>query len=302
MKTLRTAFLAGLLLAAAPVLAAKKPVDVSHPVNANASVKIDNLAGSVKIVGWNKNMVHVTGTLGSTDLNLEVSGDKDSLVIRVVYPDMHGDHGNRNEPGSDLVVQLPQGAAVEADTVSATVAAGGVSGSQHLQSVSGDITVESKASDIDAQSVSGNVEVKGSAAAAHVEMDTVSGSAHASGVSGELTGQTVSGNVTVDGGRLSRATLNATSGRAEFNSPVEAGGHYKFNTVSGRIVLNLPQQPDAEFDITTFSGSIENSFGPEPEKVSEYTSSLKLHFTSGKGGAYVEANSMAGEIVLKAGH
>lgn len=301
MKTFHTALLAGLLLAVTPALAAKKPVDVSHPLNSTGSVKIDNLAGSVKIVGWSKNSVHVTGTLGSTDMNLQVTGDKDSLGIRVVYPETR-DSNNRNEPGSDLVVQLPRGAAVETDTVSATIAAAGVAGSQSLKSVSGDITVESRSSDIDAQSVSGNVEVKGSAADAHIEMDTVSGFAHASGVAGELTGQTVSGDVAVDASRLSRATLNCTSGRAEFNSPIEADGHYKFSTVSGKIVMNLPRQPDAEFDITTFSGSIDNSFGPKPKKVSEYTPSLELHFTSGKGGATVKASSMAGEIVLKAGH
>ena len=295
MKTFHTVFLAGLLLAAAPALAAKS-VDITHRVNANGTVQIENIAGSVKIVGWNQNSVHVTGTLADPAQHMQVSGDQDNLDIKVIYPNTHNNHAS-----ADLVVQVPQGAGVQVDAVSADVSASGVGGSQQLKSVSGNITVESSAADIEAQTVSGNVEVKGSAKGAHVDMSTVSGSAHASGIAGELNGQTVSGNVSVDNSQLQRAKLNATSGRAQFDSPIEAGGHYKFSTVSGRITLNLPRQPDAEFNLTTFSGSIDNNFGPKPRKVSEYTPSLQLNFTSGKGGAYVEASSMTGEIVLKAG-
>lgn len=295
MKTPYRILLAGLLLAAAPAFAAKS-VDISRAAAANATVRITNLAGNVKIVGWSKDAVHVTGTLSSSDERLDVSGGKDDLDIKVVYQESDTDHA-----AARLVVHVPRTATVRTTTVSADISAGDVTGTLRLQSVSGDIEVACKSPEIHAQSVSGTVNVKGSAANAHVEVDSVSGDARASGVSGELTGQSVSGNVAVDGGRLSRATLNTTSGRAVFDSAVLDGGTYKFNTVSGRIALDLPKKPDAEFDIMTFSGSIRNSFGPKPERVSKYTSSMKLHFTNGKGGAYVSANSMSGEIVLKAG-
>ena len=295
MKTPNRIFLAGLLLAAAPAFAAK-PVDVSHAAAANATVQISNIAGSVKIVGWNKDSVHVTGSLADPDERLKVSGDKDNLEIKVIYPDTHTNHA-----GATLVVHAPRAAIIQATTVSADISAGDLIGTLRLQSVSGDISVACKSPEIHAQTVSGSVDVNGSAAKAHVEMDSVSGNTHASGVTGELTGQSVSGKVGVDGGRLSRATLSTTSGLTVFKSPILADGNYKFNTVSGRIVMDLPNRPDAEFDITTFAGSISNDFGPKPEKVSKYSSGTKLHFTNGKGGAYVSASSMGGEIDLKAG-
>lgn len=302
MKTPYSILLAGLLLAAAPAFAAN-PIDVSRPADAHATVQINNLAGSIKIVGWNKNSVHVSGMLGNSDQHLKVSGDKNNIDIRVIYPNSNwsGGYGQYRMRGTDLVVQVPQGATVQAESVSARISAGGVSGTQRLQSVSGDITVTSKAADINAQTVSGDIEATGSAADAHVELDTVSGDAHAFDITGELTGQTVSGNVIVARSKLRRAHLNATSGRVEFNAPIEDNGDYKFNTVSGEVEINLPKQSNAEFDITTFSGSIDNNFGPKPKKASPYTPSLKLHFTSGKGGAYVNANSMSGSITLKAG-
>ncbi len=287
--------LAGLMIAAAPAFAAKN-VDMSHAASAGATVQIENLAGHVKIVGWSRHAVHVTGTLSNSEENVEVTGDKDNLEIRVVYPDSHINHA-----GADLVVHTPRNAVIQTTTVSAGITASELTGTLRLKSVSGAVDVACKSDDISAQSVSGKVSVNGSAPNAHVEIDSVSGNAHASNVTGELTGQSVSGNVSVDGGRLSRAKLNTTSGLAEFKAPLLAKGTYKLNTVSGKIVINLPAKPDAEFDITTFAGSIDNNFGPKPQKASEYTSSMKLHFTSGKGGAYVSANSMGGEIVLKAG-
>ncbi len=287
--------LIGLMLAAAPAFAAKK-VDISRAASADATVQLENLAGSVKIVGWSKHSVQVTGTLSNSEESLEVNGDKDNLEIKVVYPDSNIDHA-----GANLVVHAPRNAVIQATTVSADISATGLTGTLRLKSVSGAVDVACKSADISAQSVSGRVEVNGSAADAHVEIDSVSGNAHASNVTGELRAQSVSGDVSVNGGRLSRATLNTTSGRSEFKASLLAKGNYKFNTVSGKIVIDLPSKPDAEFDITTFAGSIHNNFGPKPEKASQYTSSMKLHFTSGKGGAYVSANSMGGEIVLKAG-
>lgn len=287
--------LAGLALAAPPAFAAKN-VDISRIASSGATVQVENLAGSVKIVGWSKHSVHVTGTLTNSEERLEVKGNKDSLEIKVVYPDSYINHARAN-----LVVHTPLNAVIQATTVSAGITASDLTGTLRLKSVSGAIDVACKSSDISAQSVSGKVTVNGSAANAHVEMDSVSGDAHASNVAGELTGQSVSGNVSVEGGRLNRVTLNTTSGLAHFKSRLFAKGNYKFNTVSGRIVIDLPGKPNAEFDITTFAGSIHNNFGPKPEKASQYTSSMKLHFTSGKGGAYVSADSMGGEIVLNAG-
>jgi len=297
MKRHLTILCAGLLLAAAPALA-DTSVNVTRAVDADASIQVDNLAGTVKVVGWDRNSAHVTGRLGSSDLHLKVNGDKQSLTIRVVYP--HEEHRNFSH-GSNLTVHVPKGATMQVQTVSASITGSGLTGTQRLQTVSGDIKLESKAPEIDAKSVSGDIAVTGSAPGAHVEMNTVSGSAHASNLNGELVGETVSGNVSVGKSRLQRATLNATSGTVKFQAPIEAKGTYKFHNVSGRIVLGLLGKPDAEFDLNSFSGSIRNTFGPKPQKTSQYAPGVELHFTRGQGGAYVKASSMSGDIVLNAG-
>lgn len=298
MKRHATILLAGLLFAAAPALAGT-PVNVTRAVDADATIQVNNLAGTVKVLGWGKNSVHVTGHLGSNDLHLKVNGDKKSLTIRVVYPQGH--HHYSDHEGNELTVRVPRGATMQVETVSAAITASGLTGTQRLQTVSGDIDLDSKSPEIDAKTVSGDIAVKGSAPDAHVEMHTVSGSARASNIGGELVQETVSGDVSVERSRLRRATLSATSGTVKYAAPIEAKGNYRFHVVSGDIDLDLPGKPDAEFDINTFSGSIRNSFGPKPQKTSEYAPGLELHFTHGKGEAYVKANSMSGDIVLKAG-
>ena len=303
MKTVYTLLLSGLLVSAASSFAATpRSIDYTHKaVASDATIHISNLAGNVKIVGWNKNDVHVTGTLGDNRERLEVNGNKDDLTIKVVYPNYDEFGSDLGSSGSNLVIHIPKRATVQATTVSAGVSAYGVSGVQRIRTVSGDITLETKASEINAQTVSGDIDVKGSAPGAHVELETVSGDTQAFEVAGELRGQTVSGHTLIARSRLKRAHLSSTSGQLEFDIPVEDDGDYKFSTVSGHIYINLPKRPNAEFDLTTFSGSIHNNFGPKPKKASPYTPSLELHFTNGKGGAYVNASSMSGSISLKAG-
>ncbi|HET7306238.1 MAG TPA: DUF4097 family beta strand repeat-containing protein [Gammaproteobacteria bacterium] len=282
-----------LAIAAAPAFAATS-VDVTHAASPKASVHIDNIAGKVTIVGWDKNSVHVTGDLGSPDRHLKVTGDKDNIDIHVQYPQ----HGNINS-GATLVVHLPRASAVEASTVSAPLDVSDVVGSQRLKSVSGDITLQSKSPEISAESVSGRVEVTGSAPHAHVEASGVSGDVQVTNVDGDLRGKSVSGNVSATHSRLERAEMGSTSGDLTYSGSIEKGGVYEFHVTSGDITLDLPSKPDAEFDISSFSGQIRNDFGPKAQRTSQYGPGYELHFTSGNGSAHVRAESLSGDVDLR---
>ncbi|HET7369255.1 MAG TPA: DUF4097 family beta strand repeat-containing protein [Gammaproteobacteria bacterium] len=281
--------------AAAPALAGP-PVNETHAATPDASVNIDNIAGQVTIVGWDKNSVQITGNLGSDDQELQVSGDNDDIDIHVEYPE----HRNILE-GAMLVIKLPKGAAVEASTVSADIDARQVVGSQRLKSVSGEITLESKSPEISAESVSGDVKVTGSAPDAHVEASGVSSDVHVASVNGELRGKSVSGNVYVENSQLKRAEMGSTSGNISYSAAFENGGVYEFHSTSGDIRMTLPGKPDAEFDIETFSGDIDNAFGPKAERTSRYAPGSELHFSSGNGSADVRAETLSGDVELRIG-
>lgn len=280
-------------VAAAPAFA-DQSINVTRTATPDATVHINNIAGSVKIVGWDKNSVQITGHLGSSNQHLKVTGEKDYIDIHVQYP-RHSDI----DQGTVLVVQLPRGSTVEAHTVSAPIDVQQVVGPQRLKAVSGNVTLESKSQEISAESVSGNVEIKGSAAKAHVEASSVSGDVEIAGISGELDGNSVSGNVTAADSKLQRAKMGSTSGDLMYGGPIESSGVYEFHTTSGDVVLKLSAKPDAKFDIETFSGDIRNDFGPKAEPTRRYGPGQELHFTSGKGSARVRAETLSGDIELR---
>lgn len=270
-------------------------IDETRPAQASGDVRISNLAGHVEVQGWARNEVHLSGELAEDVERLEFTSDASGVEIRVIL------RGGRHEDvdGTRLMVQLPAASRVSVDTVSANIVVRDVMSAQRLQSISGDIQLTSEAADIGIETISGNIIAHGSADNAHVEVSSISGDAHFTGVRGELNMSSVSGDLSVSDSRLTRAEFNNTSGDIEFTNTVQVQGRYEFSSVSGDVNLRFPTLPDAVFDISTFSGEIENTFGPEPQKVSEYAPGLELHFTQGKGGAQVSINSLSGEVSLQ---
>jgi Toastrack DUF4097 len=272
------------------------PINETRPAKADGTIWVHNLAGSVKIQGWDKNEVHVTGTLGAGSKRLDITDDDGGIDIRVVVPE----HSDQNVDDSDLVIQVPKSSRITVGTVSADIEATGVNGTANLKSVSGSVRLDSRDSDISASSVSGDVDVAGSATNAHINAHGISNEVRVSGVDGDLQAESISGTVKVFGNnRLSRAQLSSTSGNVEFLAELTKGGSYTFNSTSGNVKVSFPKTPDARFDISTFSGNIDNSFGPKPQHVSEYSPGEELHFTSGAGNAQVNARTLSGNIDLR---
>ena len=269
-------------------------VNETRNAKPDGEVRVDNLAGTVKLRGWDKNQVRVTGTLGEEVDHLEITSDDSGVEIRVVLP--HGGRGNCEECSADLEIDLPQASRVEVSTVSADVQAKDLTGSEQLGTVSGNLILDSTAARADIHSVSGDVTVSGSAKNARVIANSVSGTVRITGVDGSLHAESVSGDVKVGNNRLSGAELSSTSGNLTYEGGMQKGGDYEFHNVSGDIELILGASPSAHFDVSSFSGDIDNSFGPRPTRVSKYSPGMELHFTSGSGDAMVSARTLSGDI------
>lgn len=272
------------------------PINETRSAKAGGSVWVHNLAGTVKIHGWSKNEVHVSGTLGNGAKRLEISTADDGIDIRVVLPE----NSHNNIEGTDLVIDVPTGSRLSVNTVSADIEADNVDGTAQFKSVSGEIRLTSRDRDIVVSSISGDMQITGSAANAHINAHGISNDLRLSNLDGDLQAETISGTVKVSGkNHLSRASLSSTSGNVEFRAPLSNQGSYTFNSTSGNILLSVPAKPDARFDISTFSGNIDNRFGPKPQRTSEYGPGMELHFTSGAGSAQVNARTLSGNINLR---
>jgi DUF4097 and DUF4098 domain-containing protein YvlB len=300
MNMSRLIFAAALCGICLPELDGGKAIDVTRAIHPNGEVRVSSIAGEIKVRGWNKPKVHISGQLAEQAKRLDVNTDATGIDIKVIYP--HFSHGNFNEnEGSHLTIAVPRASSIKIDTVSADVDANGVRGRQRLKSTSGDITLHSKSKDISVQSVSGDERITGSAPSAHIEAGSISGNVSLSNITGELAANSVSGDVSIDKSRLTRASLKSTSGDVDFTGALAGGGQYDFHTISGRVTLRFPEPPNARFDISTFSGEIDNSFGPKPKKSSPYTPASELSFVSGKGGATVNIDTLSGRVELRTG-
>lgn len=268
-------------------------VNETRSATAHATVRVNNIAGSVHLLGWHNNQVQVTGTL-TGDVTLDFHGSGDYLEIRAVYP-----NNSHNNAEADLTVRVPEAGRVTVNTVSADINAKALNGSAQLESVSGNVTLDSHDRDIAVKSVSGAVTVSGSAPGAHVLGHSISGDVKISGVDGDVQAESISGTVKVFQSRLDRARLNSTSGNVAFSTALAKSGSYSFNSTSGNLSLSFPGKPDARFDIYSFSGDIDSNFGPKPQHTSEYGPGMELHFVSGAGDAQVTAHTLSGNITLQ---
>lgn len=295
MRTMRLLLTVLATVAFTAQAADERQVDERRPLRADGEVRVSNIAGEINVVGWDRNEVRVSGRLGRDVERLEFTGGEASVEVRVIIP--RRCHNCRAD--ADLTIHVPVRARMEVEAVSADVNAKGVDGTLRLKSVSGDVAVESRSTDLSLKSVSGDVVTTGSGEKARIEAKTVSGSVRVSGATGEVRAGSVSGDVEVRGGRVARLEVESTSGNAEYDGPLAAGGSYEFESVSGGVELRISGSRDATYDISTFSGDIDNDFGPKPRRTSEYGPGRELRFTEGKGAARVRMNTLSGSIVLR---
>jgi len=274
---------------------AGESVDVTKSASATPTVEIENLAGSVKIHGWDREEIKVTGVLGDDTDGLDFSGSNDNFDIEVEIPDSYG--RRHRDLDSDLEIWLPAGSSLAIETVSASIRVSGVNGRLELESVSGEVTVDGAPTSADVETVSGSIELSGSETLAIAE--SVSGKIELSGVAGRVEAATVSGSIRVEASDIEQGEFEAVSGSVRFTGALSPGARLSAESHSGSVVLNLPADTSARFQVETFSGGINNGFGGgEAERTSRYAPGKRLDFTIGSGDAQVRVESFSGSVTL----
>jgi hypothetical protein len=286
-------------LGSTPALAAT-PIDQTRALQPDGRIQIDNLKGRIQVRGWNRNEVHITGSLGEGVEKLVIDGSGDHLVVRVQYPRQMGAwRGNRTGP-TDLLLQVPLRASLDIDSVSADVDVEGVApGDLSIDTVSGDIVAAAAPRSADIDSVSGDLRV--TLNSADVRVETVSGDVQLRGrLDGSVNGETVSGNLSVDsaGERLRKLSAGTVSGTVDVRAGLADGGGIKAETVSGDIHLHMPRALSARVSASSFSGTLKapgarvnkEEFGPG--------SSLEQRYGSGSGSIHLETFSGDADLSL----
>jgi hypothetical protein len=289
--------LEALALVALTTTAGTQTVQQTRSVARDARINIENPAGTLRIVGWDRAEISVAGTLCPRAEGLAVSGTDRSLSIEV--------EGAMNPHGCDcdLEVKVPAGSHLQVDTYSAPVTATGLTGTLQVDSVHGGFRVEGRLQDFQADTVAGTIELSGPSA--RTRAASVNGSVTLRGVTGNVEASTVNGLLQVTGTALQRAQLESVAGAIRFAGSLAEGAVLEASTVSGGIDVTLPPGTDASFDLSSFSGAIVNELSSDrPRGDGEGDGhghggmGRELSFRLGTGSAQVHVETLSGRIRL----
>lgn len=278
------------LLMAPPAQAGGERVDARTQAAPDGVVEIDGAGGTLRIVGWDKPEVWVTGTLGKGAEGLELGGTSRRIRVDVETS------GNPHSVISHLEIHVPAGSRIEVDAMSADIDVLDVTGTVTADTVAGSISVTGTSREVSLESVNGSVDVACACARAHVE--SVNGSVTVKGAHGEVEASTVNGTLSVVGGSFERAKLETVNGRITFEGELQSQATLDVESVGGSVELRLPAKTDADFTVNTFSGSIRNAWGTPGRNTSRYTSEQELTFTAGAGGATVTVQTLSGDVII----
>jgi hypothetical protein len=280
-----------LLLAAAP-LSAQQKIDRRIAVDSDVSIRITNMAGSIKIVGWDVDSIAVVGAVPA-GAGFFFGGRGQFAKLGVERKDE-----NLAEPGSTLEIRLPRKARVWIKAGSASIDASGLRGEVECNSLSGSIRVEGSLKLLLAESMEGNINAAGPMEV--VRLKGGAGTITVRGARGDLLATTVGGAIVITDGALVRAHLETVSGTIAYDGSVDARGTLEAVTHSGDVTLRFPSDIAADFELESFDGAILNGITAKSSDVPKPFKGKPLNFVTGSGGARVSVRSFKGEIrILK---
>lgn len=291
--------IAGIVLICAwPASHAAQNVEESAPFASGGRLEVSIVSGSVKVRGWNRETIQVSGRLSSDDDRLRFDvADSDAFVTVYEERERRGNRHKRKQDGdAHLVINVPAATRVAVHTVSGDIEVGDTTGLQRLESVSGDIKSQLRAREGTFRTVSGEIDIDADETLERLAVHSVSGDADINGAGGELRLETVSGDFDVVANRFSRLQVTTVNGDFEIEGELIKGGDVSIESVNGDIRLATRSLYDTEFDLESFNGSISRIFDYKPVRQSRYAPGYLLRLTEGDGASRIRVETLNGDI------
>lgn len=290
MNRFAMAMLATLLAGAAA--RADTKIDERRAATKDAKVSIEAGSGNVRVIGWEKLEVQVTGSILEDRASLSFESENGRVDISV-----DAEHYDPRAAKADLEIHVPFGSQVSVDGFASEISVTGIAGSVEAEAVNGSIKVQATGGSIHATTVNGTVDVDSKGGAVHAE--SVNGRVSVRGGADNLEASTVNGELVVAIGRSSNVDLQTVSGPLQFSGTIADAGSMSAESVSGSIDLDFGAGQNATVDITTFSGSIQG--GPKGRRKGKrwHEGEKTTEITIGTGSAKVSVNTLSGAINVK---
>lgn len=286
---------AGVLAWLLPLAAvqAQQRVNVGHRTSATVSVRLFATVGDVKVIGWDRDSVEMTGVVPTSarvgsSANAPVGAQGMKMFVEV--QDENAARDGR------LVLRVPRGARVWIKTGSADVDITGVTGGIDINVVGGSIAVHGNPRECRAESMDGSVTING--APLWLRAKTATGDITLRGGQ-DVGASTISGTIRSSGGEVERAKLEATTGTISFASLLARNGSVELETHSGPIDVQQAYRANVEIDAATITGAIDNLWTKARPIMGREGRGMTLTTTSGVGGGRIVIRSFKGTVQLR---
>lgn len=274
-------------------------LDLSHPAAPTAHIDITNIKGEVTITAWDRNEVHVSGQLGDGAEPLSIQGSENNLSIHVKAQGRSGWFdwsGDKAMSPSTLDVNVPRGASLKVNVVSAPLSVDGINGGDiEVNSVSGRVRIHAQTPLLNVATVSGNLAFSGQAKQA--KLQTVSGDILAPSLGHKVQVQTVSGHIQIGGGPWQQFSLSTVSGDVQLKGALAAGGNMDIDSMSGDLQLQLPSSLNSSLHVSTFSGDLRSDFGTPSRP--EHGPGSHLDTLAGAGDGKIHIETFSGDVRIR---
>jgi hypothetical protein len=278
-----------LLLLLFPVSAAAQgDITARRPARPDVALRIYCPSGTLRVTGWSKDSVAVSGYLDPSLGRFFIGGTGDGMKLGIETPET-------DAVGTAVLdVSVPRAARVWIKTANADVEVNAVSGTVDVFTVSGHTRVAGSPSVVTAESLDGNIELAVESPSARAR--TGSGTIVLRGVIREASASSVSGPLFIGmEGPISRARFETVSGEIAFKGELDPDGVLEAESHSGNIELRLPERLGATYSLVGYGGQLSTEFQgipPAPRKG-------EWRFTVGSGQATVTVRTFKGRVELK---
>jgi hypothetical protein len=262
------------------------PVLGARHVLASAAFKIWVPVGSVRLVSWDRDSLHVRGRIAPGD-NFFFAGDSLGMKFGVEQLRKRESRGT-----SAIVVYVPRGARLSVKTVSAGVDGAGVSG--WFYSVSGTMHLSGAASSVEVETMTGSLDLD--VTTPWLRARTGDGHLLLRGAPEDADVSTVTGTLDVATMSVRRGQFGSVSGDIHYAGAPLNGAILEFSSHSGNVELMLPPNVSGVFALSSMAGSIENGF-TSVRPAAALPRSVRLSF--GRGGSQVTVRTFKGSIRLR---
>ena len=291
--TLQKSLLAMCLIAVSGLTFAGDKVNKTLPASADGVVEVHNIRGDIKIIGWDKNEVKLTGELDDLMKELIFKSQGNVILIDVVMPRRNINNGD----GSDLTVYVPTTNRVDVNVVSTDLTIDNIEGGIDARTVSGEAVISDVQKQLYMETVSGDISVKQSSG--KMKLNSVSGDIRGHFKSKDVRAESVSGDVNLTLSNFDSLNAGSVSGELHISGQLNDSGSLRLNTVNGDINLAFKDAVNARAKINAGpGGDITNNLSSD-EVSDVFPNQQKLNMTLGNGSGKIKIGTINGSILLE---